>query len=126
MQFSPWKGLVENSQVLRFIFGILWPNVISNEYLWETAKQKETWKMRYQKWKWIDHILRQDDKSIPKKALEWNQQGGRRKGRPRNTWRSTVRMEAEHQGKNWPKIKSLSKNKIRQRTFIKALCLSKV
>jgi hypothetical protein len=32
-------------------------------------------------------------------------------------------MEAEHQGKNWPEIKSLSKNRIRWQTFIKALCL---
>jgi hypothetical protein len=37
---------------------------------------------------------------IAKKALEWNPRGGRRKGRPRIAWRSTVRMEAENQGKN--------------------------
>jgi hypothetical protein len=43
--------------------------------------------------------LRQDNESIAKKALEWNPQEGRRKGRARITWRSGVRMEAEHQGK---------------------------
>jgi hypothetical protein len=36
----------------------------------------------YQKWKWIGHIVRQDNESIAKKALELNPQGGRRKGRP--------------------------------------------
>jgi hypothetical protein len=41
-----------------------------------------------------------------------------------DTWRSTVRMEAEHQGKSLPEIKSLRKNRIRWRAFIKALCLS--
>jgi hypothetical protein len=34
-------------------------------------------------------------------------------------------MEGEYQSNNWPEIKSLSKNRIYWRTFIKALCLSK-
>jgi hypothetical protein len=51
--------------------------------------------------------LRQDNESIAKKALEWNPQERRRKGRARITWRSGVRMEAEHQGKSWLEIKSL-------------------
>jgi hypothetical protein len=53
---------------LRFILGIWWPNVISDEDLWERTRQKETWKeIRYQKWKWIGHMLRQDNESIDKK-----------------------------------------------------------
>jgi hypothetical protein len=40
---------------------------------------------RYRKWKQIGHILRQDNESIAKKALKWNPQRGRRKGRPRIT-----------------------------------------
>jgi hypothetical protein len=43
--------------------------VISNEDLWERTKQKEIWKeIRYRKWKWIGHILRQDNDIIAKKA----------------------------------------------------------
>jgi hypothetical protein len=88
--------------------------VISNEDLWERTKLKENRKeIRYRKWKWVGHILRQHDESITKKALELSPQGARRKGRPRITWRSTVRMEAEHQGKNWSEIKYLSKNRVR-------------
>jgi hypothetical protein len=110
------------NRCLRLILGIWWPNVISNEDLWVRTKQKEIWKeIRYRKWKWIGYILRQGNESIAKKALELNPQGG---GRPRITWRSTVRMEAEHQGKSWPEIEALSKNRIRWRAFIKALCLS--
>jgi hypothetical protein len=90
-----------------------WPNVISNGDLWKRTNKKETWKeIRYRKRKRIGHILRQDNDSIAKKALEWNPQGGRR-GRPRITRRSTVRMEAEHQAKNWPEIKSVGRNRIR-------------
>jgi hypothetical protein len=45
------------NRCLRFIFGIWWPNVTSNEDLWERTKQKEIWKeIRYRKWTWIGHI----------------------------------------------------------------------
>jgi hypothetical protein len=72
------------NRCLRFILGIWWPNVISNEGLWARTERKEIWKeIRYRKWKWIDHILSQENESIAKKSLEWNTQGGRR-GRPRN------------------------------------------
>jgi hypothetical protein len=105
--------------VLKIHFGI------SNEDLWLRTKQKEIRKeISYRKWKWIGHILRQENESIAKKALEWNPQGGGRRGRPRITWQSTVKMEAEHQGKSWPEIKALSKNRIRWRAFVRALCLS--
>jgi hypothetical protein len=60
--------------------------VISNEDLLVRTKQNEIWKhIRYQKWIWIGHTLRQENESIGKKALEWNPQGGRRRGRPRIT-----------------------------------------
>jgi hypothetical protein len=101
------------SYVNRCILGIWWPNVISIEDLWVRTEQKEIWKeIRCQSWKCIGHILRQENESIAKKVLEWNPQGGRRRGRPRITWRSTVRMGAEHQRKSWPEIKALSKNRI--------------
>jgi hypothetical protein len=59
------------NRCLRFILGIWWPNVLSNEDLWERTKQKEIWKeIRYQKWKLIGHILRRDNGSIAKKALD--------------------------------------------------------
>jgi hypothetical protein len=68
------------------------------------------------------------NESIVNKALEWNQQGRRRGGggggRPSITWRSTERMEAEHQGKSWLEIKSLSRNRIQWRVFINVLYLS--
>jgi hypothetical protein len=77
---------------------------LSNENLWERTKHKETWKeIRYRKWKWIGHTLRQNNECIANKVLEWNPQGGRRKDPGLHG--EAVRMEADHQGKNWPEIK---------------------
>jgi hypothetical protein len=63
------------NRCLRFILAIWWPNVISNEDLLVRTKQTEIWKhIRYQKWKWIGHTLRQENVSIGKKVLEWKPQ----------------------------------------------------
>ena len=42
-------------------------------------------RMRRQKWEWIGHTLREDEKCIARKAMEWNPliRTGRLPGRPR-------------------------------------------
>jgi hypothetical protein len=56
------------NRCLRSILGIWWPNVISDEDLWERTEQTELWKETiYRKLKWI---LRQGNESIANKALE--------------------------------------------------------
>jgi hypothetical protein len=72
----------------------------------ERIKQKETWKeIRYRKWKWLDRILRQDNESIAKKALEWNLRG--KKGR------TTQNYMAKHsEGGSTASRKELARNKI--------------
>ena len=49
-------------------------------------------RMRRQKWRWIGHILRKDEKYIARKTMEWNPliRAERLPGRPRETWRRTV------------------------------------
>jgi hypothetical protein len=42
---------------------------------------------RKHKFGWIGHILRNDDSEPCKAALQWNPQGTRGRGRPRNSWR---------------------------------------
>ena len=86
---------------------IHWPEVISNEELWERKQQipvhiEESIMRR--KWKWIRHTLRKPENNITCCALEWNPQGSGRRGRPKQSWRRSV-------------IAQLAKNKI---TWIEA------
>jgi ribosomal 50S subunit-associated protein YjgA (DUF615 family) len=64
---------------------IWWPRVISNVKLLEMTSQininKEN---RKSKFGWIGHTLRKDDSEPCKAALQWNPQGTRGRGRPRN------------------------------------------
>jgi hypothetical protein len=70
---------------------------------------------------WVGHTLRKPSGITEKGALDWNPQGKRRRGRLKKTWKRTVE-EARDQGKRWQEVKAVAKNKVRWRSFVKALC----
>jgi hypothetical protein len=73
------------NRCLRYIVKIWWPRVISNEKLWEMTGQININKeIKQRKFVWIGHTLRKDDSGPCKAALQWNPQGTRGRGRPRN------------------------------------------
>jgi len=72
---------------LRQIIGIFWPNVITNEELWARTGQEDVeTTIKRRKWKWIGHTLRKAPNNITRMAMEWNPQGRRSRGRPKQ-WR---------------------------------------
>ena len=82
-------------------------------------------RMRRQKWGWIGHTLRKDEKCIARKAMEWNPliSAGRLPGRPRETWRRTVARESKIIGKSWNELKTLAHNRTCWKTgVIDSLC----
>jgi hypothetical protein len=66
---------------------IWWLRVISNEKLWAMTVQININGIRKHKCGWIGHALRKDDSEPCKAAVQWNLQGTRGRGRPRNSWR---------------------------------------
>jgi hypothetical protein len=50
--------------------------------------------IRKRKFRWIGHTLREDGEQPSKVALQWNPQGNRGRGRPRNSWRRFTLKEA--------------------------------
>jgi hypothetical protein len=97
--YSPFYTSLQKCQsfvnrCLRYIMKIWWPRVISNEMLWEMTGQRNINKeIRQRKFGWIGHTLRKDDSEPCKAALQWNPQGTRGRGRPRNSWRRTTLNE---------------------------------
>lgn len=113
------------NRCLRRILGVWWPDVISNDELLEKTQQKPiSVEIKRRKWRWIGHTLRKDESAIERKALDWNPQGHRRRGRPRMTWRRSIETEASGTGKSWQEIKVLSRNRDGWRSFVEALCSS--
>lgn len=121
------KPIVNKIQVfinkcLRQILKIYWPNTISNAELWQRCNQTpigETIKKR--KYGWIGHTLRRPGNNISRQALDWNPQGKRKRGRPKQTWRRTVEREIQEEGKTWGELKCLAQNRVRWRSFVAAL-----
>jgi len=93
------------NKCLRKILRIFWPDQITNKELWKLTKQSRIdFQISKRKWGWLGHTLRKMSKDIARQALEWNPQGKRGSGRPRNTWRRTVLEEAKRVKKTWTEI----------------------
>jgi len=67
--------------------------------------------LRKRKWGWLGHTLRKSSDDIARQGLQWNPQGKRGRGRPKNTWRRTVLEEAKGVNKTWAEIKADAKNR---------------
>jgi hypothetical protein len=107
---------------LRKILRIRWLETVTNEELWERTGQKPLDRqIEKRKWSWIGHTLRKPSGITEKDVLDWNPQGKRRRGRPKKNWNRTVEEEAGDQGKRWQEVKAMAKNKVRWRSFVKAL-----
>jgi hypothetical protein len=94
--------------------------MISNEELWRRTEETEiSMQIKRWKWNWIGHTLRKGNEATEREALDWNPQGKRKRGRPKQTWRRSVHNEALEEGKSWGEVKKLARN--RQR-FADTLC----
>jgi hypothetical protein len=59
-------------------------------------------------WTWIGHTLRKGNEAIEREVLDWNPQGKRRRGRPKQMWRRSVHNEALEKGKSWSEVKRMA------------------
>ena len=95
---------------LRKVLRIFWPDQITNKVLWKCTKQPRIdLLIRKRKWGWLGHTLRSPIDDVTRQALEWNPKGKRSRGRPKNTWRRTVLVEAKGVKKTWAEINTLRK-----------------
>ena len=67
---------------------------VRNKELWRQKGQRRLeQEIRQRAWGWIGHTLRRLDEHVVKRALQWNPQGKRKRGRPRHTWRRMSILE---------------------------------
>ena len=100
------------NRCLRRIVNIYWPNTISNLQLFERTKQTPTEiAIKKRKWRWIGHTLRKPKENITRQGLQWNPQGSRPRGRPRNTWRREVEKEMKETNKSWLQLERLAQDR---------------
>ncbi len=110
------------NRCLRRLLGIYWPDTITNASLWTSTKQEPVEiQIRRRKWRWIGHTLRRNNKSIAKQALNWNPQGKRGRGRPKNTWRRCTEQEMKAMGLSWKQEEKRAQDRRGWRVLIDSL-----
>nr|KAG5704809.1 hypothetical protein BaRGS_015192 [Batillaria attramentaria] len=67
--------------------------------------------VRRRKWRWVGHNLRKEPYNITKQALEWSPQGKRKRGRPKQTWRSSLHCELRDSGLTWEEAKTCARDR---------------
>ena len=70
------------------------------------------------RWKWVGHTLRKDKNSMTRQALQWNPQGSRGRGRPRETWRRCIEREMKDVGMRWVALSKKAQDRDVWRMFV--------
>ena len=114
------------NQCLRRILRIHWPGTISNDNLWPRAQQTPVVEdIRRRRWRWLGHTLWKPCCSIGRQALNWNSQGQRKRGRPRNTWRRELEKDIKRTGHTWKQLEEIAQNRGDWRVIVGGLCSGK-
>ena len=108
---------------LRRILGIWWPEIISNERLWQRTCQMPVEQDIQQRWcRWIGHTLRKPVDSIIQQALTWNPEGKRKRGRPRETRRHDLEGDVKETRYTWRQLERLAQDRSAWRSHVGGLC----
>ena len=127
-----WKttqGVINKLQVfvirwLRKFWKLKWTDKIRNEQPWErTGQVRIQNEIGRRRWKWVGHTLRKGKNSITRQALQWNPQGSRGRGRPRETWRRCLEIEMKDVGITWVNLSKKAQDRDVWRMFVCGLMM---
>ena len=111
------------NKCLRRVLLLKWYDRVPNTDLWSRANQEPiAVQVRRRKWRWIGHTLRKEPSNITRQALEWNPQGKRKRGRPKQTWKRSLDSELQVVNLTWEAPKVQVKDRRRWKMTVQALC----
>ena len=114
---------VFQTKCLRRTCNIFWPNKISNEDLYRrTNTSPISTQLQKHRLRWLGHVLRMAQDSIPKGALRWTPTGKRNRGRPKTIWRRIITTELSYMGLTMGEAQVIAQDCHRWRRDIVALC----
>ena len=123
-----YKGTEQNkiqvfiNRALRRILGIRWYDKMSKVELWKAMDQESAEVLlKRRRWPWIGHTLRKPRDNIARRTLQWNPQGQRNRGRPKNTWRRGVDQEIKEAGVTWGSLEAAAEDRAKRKQFVGGL-----
>ena len=72
--------------------------------------------------RWLGHALRKPPSCIGRQALNWNPQGQRKRGRPRNTWWRELEKDIKRSGYTWKQLERIAQDRGDWTVVIGGLC----
>ena len=128
-----WKGLKEieervrrfESGCLRKIMHIRWFDHVSEaEIRSRSGLRSVIERIKENRWKWYGHVLRMPESRLPKQSIQWNAEGSRRRGRPKDTWRRTIQREMRLNNLREEDVASLAEDRSAWRSWVADLWTS--
>ena len=112
------------NKCLRKILQIKWNEFKTSQEVRETSGQPLISDViRRRRWKYIGHVCRRDNSRITKQALNWEAEGKRKRGRPRETLKRTILREAERVGlESMDEVVAAAQDRKEWRKTLEALC----
>ena len=75
------------------------------------------------RWNYIGHVLRMDERRLPRQAFMWTPKGKRKQGRPKETLRRTIKRESSTMGlRNNQDLIQLATDRRKWKSMTSALC----
>ena len=104
---------------LRKLLKIKWQDRVKNKEVWErTGQEPMETQIGQRRWRWIGHTLRKPASTTTRQALQWNPQGNRKRGRPRETWRRCVEKDMRKSGHSWNELGKVSRDKVKWKSLV--------
>ena len=101
-----------SNRCLRQTLHIKWQDRVTHKELWGRADQElMEVQIRGRKWGWLRHTLRKPPSRIVRHYLRWNQQGKRKRRRPRTTRRRSTEAEAQSRGYTWGRLETTTRDR---------------
>ena len=104
----------------RKIIGATWKNKVSNaEVLAHTGQRRLQDIVGERRFRFAGHVMRMAPERPARRAIEWTPADSRRKrGRPKKTWRSTLREDLQARGVSWSEKETMAADRVHWRNLL--------
>ncbi|CAG5114661.1 unnamed protein product, partial [Candidula unifasciata] len=111
---------------LRTIIKIFWPDKISNTKLLQVTNQKTLDSMiTKRRWKGLGHVIRMNPDIPAKTALTLTPEGKRKQGRPKTTWRRTMKSDLSAASLTWKTSLKIAQDRKAWKVLSEASCATR-
>jgi len=94
-------------------------DIFNAEVLARTGQRRLQDILGERKFRFAGHVIRMAPERPARRAIEWTPADGRRKrGRPKKTWRTTLREDLQARGVSWSEKETMAADRVRGRNLL--------